>query len=65
MENKSEHEHRKKILGKHIRQFLHKNNVYVTRKFDVLVVQNSIVIMQNNGKVKTKKACSTCKCVFG
>ena len=27
----------------------------VTRKFDVLVVQNSVVVEQNNGKGKTKK----------
>ena len=27
----------------------------VTRKFDVLVVQNSVVVVQNNGKGKTKK----------
>ena len=39
-----------KILGKHIRQFLH------TRKFDILVVQNSIVVVQNNSKGKTKCA---------
>ena len=38
-----------KILGKHIRQFLHKNNKYV------LVVQNSVVVVQNNGEGKTKK----------
>ena len=41
-----------KILGKHIRQFLHKS---VTRKFDVLLVQNSVVVVQNNGKGKTIK----------
>ena len=28
------------------------NNI---RKFDVLVVQNSVVVVQNNGKGKTKK----------
>ena len=50
-----------KILGKHIRQFLHK--ICVTRKFDVLVLQNSVVIVQNNGKEK-QKACCTCKFVF-
>ena len=26
----------------------------VTRKFDVLVVQNSVVVVRNNGKGKTK-----------
>ena len=35
-----------KILGKHIRQF------------DVLVVQNSVVVVQNNGKGRTKKRAS-------
>ena len=51
MKNKSEHAHNTgtKILGKHIRQFLHK------RKFDDLVVQNRVVVVQNNGKGKTKK----------
>ena len=34
-----------KIFGKHMRQFLHKNNEY-----DVLVVQNGIVVVKNNGK---------------
>ena len=42
-----------KILGEHIRQFLHKK--CVTRKFDVLVAQNSVVVVQNNGKGETKK----------
>ena len=53
MKNKSEHEHTgNKILGKHIRQFLHK---CVTRTFDVLVVQYSVVVVQKKGKGKTKK----------
>ena len=34
-----------KIFGKHMRQFLHKNNEY-----GVLVVQNGIVVVKNNGK---------------
>ena len=34
-----------KIFVKHMRQFLHKNNEY-----DVLVVQNGIVVVKNNGK---------------
>ena len=38
-----------KIFGKHIRQFLHKKK-WVTRKFDVLVEQNGIVVVQNNAK---------------
>ena len=42
-----------KTLDKHIRQFLHRNNV--TRKFHVLVVQNSVLVVQNNGKGETKK----------
>ena len=28
----------------------------MTRKFDVLVVQNSVVVVQSNGKGKTKKS---------
>ena len=51
-----------KILGKHIRQFLHKNSV--TRKFDVLVVQNSVVVVQNNGKGKTKKRAARANLLF-
>ena len=43
-----------KILGKHIRQFLHKKEC-VTRKCDVLVVQNSVVVVQGNGNGQTKK----------
>ena len=50
---------RNKILGKHIRQFLHKN-----RKFDVLVVQNSVVVVQNNGKGKTKKLAARANLFF-
>ena len=53
-----------KILGKHIRQFLHKNSVHVTRKFDVLVVQNSVVVVQNNGKGKTKKRAARANLFF-
>ena len=45
-----------KILGKHIRQC-------VTRKFDVLALQNSVVVVQINGKER-QKACCTCKFVF-
>ena len=51
-----------KILGKHRRQFLHKN--CVTRKFDVLVVQNSVVVVQNNGKGKTKKRAARANLLF-
>ena len=47
-----------KILGKHIRQFLHK------MKFDVLVVQNSGVVVQNNGKGKTKKRAASTNLFF-
>jgi len=32
---------------------------YVTRKFHVLVVQNGIVVLQNNGKEMYKKVCCT------
>ena len=35
----------------------------VTRKFDVLVLRNSVVVVQNNGK-EGQKACCTCKFVF-
>ena len=38
-----------KIFGKHIRQFLLKL-LSVTRTFDVLVVQNGIIVAQNIGK---------------
>ena len=38
-----------KIFGKHIRQFLLKL-LSVTRTFDVLVVQNGIIVVQNIGK---------------
>ena len=48
-----------KILGKHMREFLHK-----TRKFDVLVVQNSVVVVQNNGKGKTKKRAARANLFF-
>ena len=48
-----------KILGKHMRQFLHK-----TRKFDVLVVQNSVVVVQNNGRGKTKKRAARANLFF-
>ena len=51
-----------KIFGKHIRQFLHKKKS-VTRKVDVLVVQNGIEVVQARAK-KDKKACCTCKFVF-
>ena len=44
-----------KRLGKHMRQFLQKN------KFDVLVVQNSVVVVRNNGKGKTKKRAASAK----
>ena len=47
-----------KILSKHIRQFLHK------MKFDVLVVQNSVVVVQNNGKGKTKKRATRANLFF-
>ena len=40
-----------KIFGKHIRQLLHKN---VYQRFDVLVVQNGIVVLQNNCKERQK-----------
>ena len=35
-----------------------------TRKFDVLVVQNSIVVVQNNGKGKTKKRAARANLFF-
>ena len=35
-----------------------------TRKFDVLVVQNSIVVVQNNGKGKTKKRAALANLFF-
>ena len=44
-----------KIFGKHIRQFLLKL-LSVTRTFDVLVVQNGIIVVQNIGKERQKRA---------
>ena len=52
------------ILGRHIRQFLHKNSVRWTRKFDVLLVQNSVVVVQNNGKGKTEKRAARANLLF-
>ena len=46
-----------KVLGKHVRQFLH-----ITRKFDV--VQNSVVVVQNNGKGKTQKRAARANLFF-
>ena len=51
-----------KILGKHIQQFLHKNNVI--RKFDALVVQNSVVVVQNNSREKTQKRAACANLFF-
>ena len=51
-----------KIFGKHIRQFLLKL-LSVTRTFDVLVVQNGIIVVQNIGKERQKERCM-CKYVF-
>ena len=53
----------KKILGKHIRQFIHKNNVFVCNVFDFLVVEKSVYSCKTAAK-KDKNACSTCKFVF-
>ena len=35
-----------------------------TRKFDVLVVQNSVVVVQNNGKGKTRKRAARANLFF-
>ena len=51
-----------KILGKHIQQFLNKNNVI--RKFDALVVQNSVVVVQNNSREKTQKRAACANLFF-
>ena len=52
-----------KILGKHVRQFLDKNKC-VTRKFDVLVVQNSVCSRAKQRQGKDKKVCCTCNLFF-
>ena len=44
-----------KIFGEHIRQFLHKKWC-VTRTFHVLVLQNGIEVVQNDGKQMYKKS---------
>ena len=36
----------------------------MTRKFDVLVVQNSVVVVQNKGKGKTKKRAARANLFF-
>ena len=51
-----------KILGKHIRQFLYKK--CVTSKFDVLVLQNSVVVVQNNDKERKKSVLHVQICFF-
>ena len=51
-----------KIFGKHKWQFLHKNNV--TRKFDVLVIQKGILVVQNNSKERQKSALHLQICFF-
>ena len=58
MKNKSEHEHRRQNWV----STYDNSSKCVTRKFDVLVLQNSVVNAQNNGKER-QKAC--CKCKFG
>ena len=50
------------IFGKHKRQFLHKNNV--TRKFDILVIQKGIAVMQNNGKERQESMLHVQICFF-
>ena len=49
-----------KIFGEHIRQFLDKKKLSVTRKFHVSLVQNGIVVVRNNGEGLYKKVCCTC-----
>ena len=51
--------------GENERQWKLKANMNtVTRKFDVLVVQNSVVVVQNNGKGKTKKRAARANLCF-
>ena len=54
---------KKKIFGKHLRQFLHKNNSETT-KFDVLLAQNGIVVLQSNGKERQKSVVYGQICFF-
>ena len=51
-----------KIFGNHIGQFLHQK--CVTRKFEVLVVQNSVVPVKNNGKERQKRVLHVQICFF-
>ena len=53
-----------KILGKHIQLFYIKKCTCVTRKFEVLVVQNSVVVVQNNGKEREKCVLHVQICFF-
>ena len=57
-----------KILGKHIQLFYIKKCACVTRKFlegrKVLVVQNSVVVVQNNGKEREKCVLHVQICFF-
>ena len=54
-----------KILGKHI---YNNSSIKImnklTRKFDVLVVQNSVEVVQNNGKGKTRKPAARANLFF-
>ena len=61
MKNKSEHEHRRQNIGQAHTTIPPQK--YVTSKFDVLVLQNSIVVVQNNSKER-QKVCGMCKFVF-
>ena len=62
-----------KILGKYTKNCIFMEVLYrhpsikkycVTRKFDVLVVQNSLVVVQNNDKGKTKKRAARANLLF-
>ena len=54
MKNKSKHEHRRQNIGQAHTTIPPQK--YVTRKFDVLVLQNSIVVVQTTAKKDKKYA---------
>ena len=55
-----------KILGKHIRRFLHKNKIInkKNKSFTFLVIQNNVEVVNDNGKGKTKKRAARPNLVF-
>ena len=54
---------RTKLLNVLVTHYFH-GGIVVTRKLDVLAVQNSVVVVQKNGKGKTKKRAARAICFF-